>query len=259
MSGVSEPSMAKYPTVRMRHEAARRRTLTVAEKRQLTPNYLSILFRCDDFEDFVSAGADDHIKLFLAGERTADGRPPMRDYTPRSFDPEKREFVIEFALHAGPGPATAWAIDAKVGDQVQIGGPRGSVVVPDSYDWYWLIGDETAIPAIARRLEESPSSTIRAFIAVDGGAEELTLPTAPAHRIDWVHRSASQAGDPGALLEAISGEPLPAGDGFVWIAAEATVAKALREVALAKGHPQTQMKSAGYWTKGAADTTARFD
>lgn len=251
--------MGVRSTIRMRHENARRRTLVVREKHQITPHYLAIRFSCDDFDDFVSASADDHIKLFVAGERSAEGRPPMRDYTPRSFDPKKGEFVIEFALHENPGPATSWAIGAKIGDRIQIGGPRGSVVIPDSYGWYWLIGDETAIPAIGRRIQEWPDVRISAFITVDGADEEMDLSPSDKHQINWVHRSAAESGDPAALLAAIRSVSFPEGDGFVWIAAEAGVAKAVREAILAKGHPQTQMKSAGYWTQGAADTTARFD
>lgn len=35
---------------------------------------------------------------------------------------------------------------------------RGSMVVPDMFDSYLPIGDETALPAIARRLEELPAN-----------------------------------------------------------------------------------------------------
>lgn len=251
--------MTDRSTLRMRHEAARRRSLTVVEKRHLTPNYLSIRFACDDFEDFVSAAADDHIKLFLQGERSAQGRPPMRDYTPRSFDPAKGEFVIEFALHEDPGPATKWAMEAQVGDCVQIGGPRGSVVISPNYDWYWLVGDETAIPAIARRLAEWPEASMTAFIAVSGPDEEVPLPTSPAHRVEWVHRPADNVADPAVLLESLAHAELPEGEGFVWIAAEASVARVLREAVVARGVPPGKLKAAGYWTSGAADTTARFD
>ncbi len=40
---------------------------------------------------------------------------------------------------------------------LDIGGPRGLAVVPDDFDWYWLIGDETALPAIGRFIEGPPS------------------------------------------------------------------------------------------------------
>ena len=244
---------------RIRHEAARRRTLKVKNKRLLAPNYLAIVFHCDDFGDFASLSPDDHIKLFLAGAPDERGRPPMRDYTPRAFNPDAGEFTIEFALHEDPGPATAWAIAAEVGDTIEIGGPRGSVVIPGSYDWYWLIGDETAIPAIARRLSECPDSTVEVLIAVAGPEEQIDLPSSSSHKIQWLHRPPKAADKPDAFLEGIEKMSLPEGDGFVWIAAEASVAKTLREALINKGHPMKQMKAAGYWTMGQADKTARFD
>jgi NADPH-dependent ferric siderophore reductase len=39
-----------------------------------------------------------------------------------------------------------------------IGGPRGSFIVPMDLDWHLLVGDATALPAIARRLSELPAS-----------------------------------------------------------------------------------------------------
>jgi NADPH-dependent ferric siderophore reductase len=37
----------------------------------------------------------------------------------------------------------------QVGDRLDIGGPRGSAVVPDDFDWYLLIGDEARRPPSA--------------------------------------------------------------------------------------------------------------
>src|SRR6266568_4230449 len=76
------------------------------------------------------------------------GAPVMRDYTPRRFDAVQRELDIEFALH-GDGPAATWAAQAAPGQRVMIGGPRGSFIVPTDFDWHLLIGDETALPAVA--------------------------------------------------------------------------------------------------------------
>lgn len=251
--------MIERQTTRLRHEAARRRTLTVLEKTQKTPGMLSIRFACADWEGFVSASADDHIKIFVPGAPSEGGRPAMRDYTPRSFDPAKGEMIIDFALHDDPGPVTALAEQLVIGDRLEIGGPRGSVVIPDSYDWYWLIGDETAIPSISRRLAEWPGQRIDAFIAVAGPDEEFLLAESEHHQAHWGHRPASDSADPAALLALIGSQTFPEGDGFVWIAAEAGVARALREAVMARGHPQSQMKAAGYWTAGLADKTAKFD
>jgi len=77
----------------------------------------------------------------------------MRDFTPRHFDASTRTLTLGFALHDA-GPASAWAASARVGDVLGFGGPRGSRLTPDNFDWYLLVGDETALPAIGRRTEE---------------------------------------------------------------------------------------------------------
>lgn len=237
---------------RIRHEGARRRALTVAEKRQVTPNFLNILFACDDLADFASLSEDDHIKLFLGGALQANGKPPMRDYTPRRWDKAAGTFEIEFALHADPGPATAWAVNAQLGDTAEIGGPRGSMVVGDAFDWYWLVGDEAALPAIGRFLEERQTSAIRVVAAVANEGEEVPLKFSASHSVEWVHRSPVSATDPAPIIAALSATPRPAGDGFIWIAAEAGVAKAVRVFVEGAGHPSEYLKAKGYWVAGGS-------
>src|SRR3546814_7647576 len=83
--------------------------------------------------------------------------PISRDFTPRHFDHARTELTIDVALHAH-GPATDWAATVTEGQEVGIGGPRGSMLIPDSFHTHLLIGDETALPAIARRVEELPLS-----------------------------------------------------------------------------------------------------
>lgn len=99
------------------------------------------------------ASFDDHIKLLLD---VGDAEPVRRDYTPRHFDVRAQELTLEFALH-GDGPAAQWAAQAQPGHRATVAGPRGSFIIPMDYDWHLLVGDDTAIPAIARRLEELPS------------------------------------------------------------------------------------------------------
>src|SRR3546814_1783518 len=91
---------------------------------------------------------------------TDGARPVARDFTPRHFDHARTELTIDVALHAH-GPATDWAATVTEGQEVGIGGPRGSMLIPDSFHTHLLIGDETALPAIARRVDELPLSCRR--------------------------------------------------------------------------------------------------
>jgi len=229
----------------------KRRSLTVREKARITPGMIRILFEGSDLEDFVSLSPDDHVKLFIP---TDTGEIERRDYTPRRFDRSNRTLAIDFAVH-GAGPATRWAVEAALGDRLEIGGPRGSAVVSPSFDWWLLIGDETALPAIGRRIEEMPNDApVTSVICVTGREEEQNFATMARHEAIWVHRPDDRASDPAPLLSALLRMQLPKGDGFIWIAAEARVARAVRdEFAKPAGHPPAWTKAAGYWLKGVAD------
>lgn len=245
---------ARHTVTRVRRET-RRRFGTVASVERLSPSMLRIWFEGADFHDFESAAPDDHVKLFFAVE---GGETAMRDYTPRLFDTAAGRLAIDFALHEA-GPATRWALGAKPGDALQIGGPRGSAVVADDFDWYLLIGDETALPAIGRRLEElRPEVPVYVIAVVDGEADCFALPAHPKANVQWSLRS--EPGDDAAQLRAaIDDLPSLEGDGYVWIAAEASVARALRAHVVDEiGHPREWVKAAGYWTLGVADAHERI-
>lgn len=245
----------QHQVLRVRHELKRRR-LTVREVGRVTPGMIRVVLAGDDLADFVSAGFDDHIKLFFPGDDGAE----RRDYTPRAFDTAAGTLTVDFVLHDA-GPATRWAAAARPGDDLEIGGPRGSVVVSDSFDWWLLVGDETALPAIGRRVEEAaPGSRVTTVVAVTGPAEEQRFRTPADHRALWVHRPASNAADPAPLLAALESLDWPEGEGFVWIAAEATVARALRAHVLdVRGHPRQWLRASGYWQQGAVDAHVRIE
>ncbi|MCD7058633.1 siderophore-interacting protein [Pelagibacterium xiamenense] len=236
----------------------KRRKLRIARKYYLTPHMIRLVLTGDDLKDFESRGFDDHVKLFLPSQdqpHQEDRKPIMRDYTPRAFDPDARTLTLDFAVHQA-GPATQWALEARPGDSVSIGGPRGSSVIADVFDWWLLIGDETALPAIGRQVEAlGQGSHVITLAAVDGPDDEQVFDTAANATCHWVHRPEAEAANPSSLLEAANSMSLPHGRGFVWIAAEAAVARALRDHFLEKGHPREALKAAGYWTRGTADAS----
>jgi NADPH-dependent ferric siderophore reductase len=140
-----------------------------------------------------------------------------------------------------------------VGDQLVIGGPRGSRVVPDDFDWYLFIGDETALPALGRWIEQlRPGVPVTSIVLVANTADQQPIKTAARHTGHWVVRSSASEVD--SLREAIGNFAAPSGDGFIWIAAEAMVARKLRDYFCnEKGHPKGWMRAAGYWKRGTAD------
>jgi len=242
--------LPRHTITRLRHET-RRRVITLASVERLTPHMLRLHFAGPELRDFASDAPDDHVKLFF-GEA-------MRDYTPRRFDPGSGTLTLDFALHEA-GPATRWALAARPGDTLEIGGPRGSAVVPDDFDWYLLIGDETALPAIGRRIEElRPGVPVTSFVLVPEPADAQRFATAASWSGHWIARGDS-TDDAALLLAAMEGFTLPRGEGFVWIAAEAQAARAVRRhVVEVLGHPRAWTKAAGYWLRGVADAHERIE
>lgn len=227
---------------RVRHEL-KLRDLTVRRVQDLTPRLRAITFGGESLADFVSASFDDHVKIML----DADGPEPVRrDYTPRRYDAAARELTLEFVLH-GDGPAARWAAQAQPGQRVRIGGPRGSFIIPTDYDWHLLAGDASALPAIARRLEELPAGTrVIAIVQAADAADRRALASAVDVDLTWVD-------SPQACLAAVRALTLPSGAGYAWCAGEAGEMAALRRVLVdEKGHDRHAIRAAAYWKHGAA-------
>lgn len=238
---------------RVRHET-RRRTLEVARIEWVTPAMVRIGL-AGDLGDFVSAAFDDHIRIFLPG---ADGAPVSREFTPRRFDNAAKTLDIDFAVHAS-GPAVEWARNARRGDQLEIGGPRGSAVVSSDVKRWLMIGDESALPAIGRRIEEATAGTrIDVIGLVAGEAERQTFESKAEVTARWLYRPLSAAADPAPVLDLLANVEIEPRT-FVWIAAESAVARAVRGYLVDKrGHALSWTKAAGYWVTGQADTSDKF-
>lgn len=250
---VPQDSLPRHSVQRIRREI-RRRSLVVSRVEPLGSAMLRVWLEGEDLADFESGSPDDHIKLFfpVAGAGP-DEKPAMRDYTPRLFDRAARTLAIDFALHDPAGPATAWARAARPGDVLNIGGPRGSAVVTDDFDWYLLVGDETAIPQFSRRIEElRPGVPVTALVSVAPGIQRAPVPAREGLTWIWVEH-AGHGEDPAPLLAALGDAGLPEGEGYAWIAAEAAVAQAIRaRLTDDMGHPLGWLRSSGYWTVGEA-------
>ncbi|WP_144109110.1 siderophore-interacting protein [Paraburkholderia sp. BCC1886] len=252
------------------------RLVQVKQVHALTPHLIRVTFTGEDLQDFVSASFDDHIKVFfpepgadrpVLPEAGPDGpvfpggkRPTARDFTPRRFDQKARELDIEFAMHEA-GPAATWAAQAQVGQYLGVGGPRGSLVIPTGFDWHLLIGDDTALPAIARRLEELPAGA-RAAVVVEVADESahIEFTTQAELHLVWCHRSAAGARGE-ALLQAVRETWLPEdGEGYVWAAGEAATMRAVREhLRTDRGVDKSRIRAAAYWKQGDAAVHENLD
>ncbi|WP_313202597.1 siderophore-interacting protein [Pseudomonas sp.] len=244
---------------RVNHEIRQRR-LQVLRVTDLTPRMRRITLGGAELQGFASLGSDDHIKLLFAETaeqqqaidarnlgRDGGARPTMREYTPRRIDLVANELDIDFVLH-GDGPASTWAAQAEPGQTLNIAGPRASMVVPDIFDSYLLVGDETAIPAIGRRLEELPEGRrVVAVIQIEDEQERQPLPSAAQVEVIWVKRDEDLL----ARLEALA---LPEGKLYSWVALEKSLTRQAKALLLEKGVAEDALKAAAYWrADGTAD------
>ena len=242
------------------------REVTVARTTRLTPRMQRVTLTGEQLAGFTSEAADDHVALFFLRDdqqvpvSTEPGRrpiwqerPPTRDYTPRRFDAERLELDIDFVLH-GAGVASTWAESAEPGTRIALGGPRTSVVAT-GFEHYLLVGDESALPAVARRVEELPAGAhATVVVEVPDATEEQPLANPNGATIDvrWVHRGAAAPGDPTLLGAAVAGTALPETSLFAVVAAETDVVRALRHHLLAeRGLEPATTRTGGYWKRSA--------
>ncbi|MGI5170381.1 siderophore-interacting protein [Spirillospora sp. CA-253888] len=217
-------------------------------------------------EGFEAHAPDEHVKLVFPDEdgvlrlpepngvmlRWPKPSPTTREYTVRRYDAATGELDLDIALHDG-GLGSDWARTVEPGAVVHVAGPPGGLIVPYAYDRYLFAGDITALPAIARHLEELPREAAGwAFIEVAGADDQIELSAPEGVQVRWLHRP------PGAddqMERAIRALPAPDGERwFVWLAGEAGALKPLRrwvrdDLRLDKG----DYDITGYWKQGVVD------
>ena len=250
MSQTSSPGERPASLIRrVRHELLRR-PATVLRTEHLGPGLQAVVFGGAALAGFTSLSFDDHVKFIFTD---ALGHEQRRDYTPRHFDADKNELTLVFALHDG-GAASDWARGAQPGDTAVIGGPRGSMIIPDDLEWYLLAGDATALPAIARRLEELPARAQTIVLLQTAQAEDRNaLPAREGLRILWLP-------DESGLQAAARSVKLPVGEGFAWCAGEAGAMAGLRDILLVeRALPRSHVKVSAYWKPGATEFHETLD
>ena len=174
-------------------------------------------------------------------------RPTIRTYTVRRFDETAGELDVDFVVHAGHGPAAAWAQEAEPGSWVGVSEPGGRWSPDPDAAFHVVIGDESALPAVATVLEtlgDAPGVPVRALLEVADAGEEQALPGAA--EVSWVHRGDRPAGAP--LVAAVRAAPLPAGRGQAWLSGESAAVKDLRSHLIDdRGLDRRAVYATGYW------------
>ena len=178
--------------------------------------------------------------------------PLRRRYSVRRWDAERREMTLDFVVHGDAGHGGPWADRAEAGDVLVFNGPGGDYRPRSDADWHLLVGDESALPAIAASLEVlRPTDHAVVRLVVDGPEHEIALESPARLDLQWVHRSATS---PRPLVGAVEAAELPEGRVHAFVHGEAEEirqirAHLLRDRGLAKG----DLSCSPYWRRGMDD------
>jgi NADPH-dependent ferric siderophore reductase len=102
------------------------------------------------------------------------------------------------------------------------------------------------------RIERLPAATrVRLVAVVNGCEEEQPLPKRDDLEVRWVHRPHPDADASDALVEAVRALGLPDGEGFAWVAGEASQVRAVyRHLVRERGLPTSHIHTSGHWKRG---------
>ena len=285
----------------------------VARRRVLSDGFVRITFTGPSLGRFADPGLDQRIKLILPAEDgTLDGmpfaddwygawrdlpdhrRPVIRTYTTRAVRQEAREVDVDLVVHEPCGPAGRFATDCREGDDAVLCGPNPDCAAvaggidfrrPAESDRVLVAGDETALPAIARILEDLPAH-VRGTVLVEvpRAADGAQLPAHPGVDIRVLPREGAPTGsllapavrdaarsllttaraeepedvdvDEGLLWEVPGDGAIPPGNGpfYAWLAGEAGAIKAIRRILVGElGVDRRSVAFMGYWRAGRAE------
>ncbi|WP_082097116.1 siderophore-interacting protein [Demequina gelatinilytica] len=223
------------------------RTLTVVRTERLTPAMIRVLLTGPDLDELPELALTDHYVKLRFGDVT-------RTYTIRSLDRETRELAIDFVIHGDEGLAGPWAASAQPGDTITFAGPGGGWAPSADADAHVLVGDESALPAIAAALDRLKATRrdarVDVFLEVAGLAEQQELPATAATTVTWIHRAPGD-GYGEALTRAVIDADLPDGRIEAFVHGNADMVKPLRRHLFnERGIPRDQVSISGYWRTG---------
>ena len=264
--------------------------LTVLRTERLAPHWVRVTLGAGDIDRFRPMGFDQWFRLFLpvggeAGlERVPakankifgylkflaipDGeRPVMRNYTVRAYRPATAdagaEIDVDFVLHGSAadgtaGPASRWAETCEPGEHVLVI-DEGLAFNPErGTDRVVLVGDETALPAIASICASLPADATGVVI-VEAPSEDdaLAFPHPSGVEVVRLVRAAGEL--PGSLaLARLADTALPDAPFHAYGAGEQSLASGVRKHLVGeRGVDKDAVSFCGYWKVGAASPTSK--
>jgi NADPH-dependent ferric siderophore reductase len=184
--------------------------------------------------------------------------PARRRYTVRSWDPATHELTLDFVVHADEGVASRWALRAQPGDVLVFTGPNGGYRPPTDAAWHLMVGDESALPAIAASLEAlAPDDRAVVRVLCDGPDYEIPLNSPAQLDVGWLHRHGDER-DASLLLAAVEALDFGTATPFGFVHGEADEIRAVRRHLLTeRGLTRRDLSCSPYWRRSMTDEAWR--
>lgn len=202
---------------------------------------------------FPADSAGGYVKLQL-GTRPDSDKPLVRTYTVRHFDVEAAELDIDFVVHESEGPAANWALSCTAGDQLKVGGPGPRKSLNMQADWFLLVGDMSALPAISVNLERLHSdATGYAILEVIHADDQQSISVPAGVKVDWIVNPTPEAPNQ-YLVDAVHALPWLDGEPSVWVAGELNASLVIRDfLKTQRNVTRQQMYASSYWQIGKTE------
>ncbi|WP_372966835.1 siderophore-interacting protein [Microbacterium sp.] len=264
--------------------------LSVIRTERLSEHWMRVTLGGGEIEKFRPMGFDQWFRLFLpiGGDagldrvpakankmfgylkflRIPDGeRPVMRNYSVRAYRPaiagSGAEIDVDFVLHGSAadgtaGPASRWAETCAPGEHVLIIDEGLTFNPQRGIDRVVLVGDETALPAIASICASLPAdATGTAIVEVPSDEDALEFLHPLGIDVVWIVRPESVA--PGTLaLARLAETALPEAPFHAYAAGEQSLAAGVRKHLVGeRGVDKNAVSFCGYWKIGASSPASK--
>jgi NADPH-dependent ferric siderophore reductase len=208
----------------------------VLRRARVSDHLVRIVLGGPGLTGFESTGLpDEWVGLVVPGQFQS------RYYTVRSWD--DGELTLDVVVH-DVGLVTEWVQGDCVGDTVTLTEPKGSFAPPAEAAWVILVGDLTAMPAMAR-ITTAVSVPVHVWAEVPDDLADYLPTYTTVHWLDAPHDGESR------LASVVETMDWPAGDGYFWMAGESAQMRAIRKHLMRERRlPSTAYDVMGYWRGG---------
>ncbi|MBL1075645.1 siderophore-interacting protein [Nocardia sp. 2] len=257
-------------------------TAEVLASKRISPNFVRVTIGGEGLAGFTAMGFDQWFRLFMPGKDGGlklptsssslgwyaqylmmgkEHRPVVRNYTVRDYRAagfgefgSTAEIDIDFVSHGDDSPASAWANNATPGSKIGLLDEGIMYQLPEHATFTLLVGDESALPAIAGTLQSAPRDLKgAAFIEIPHAEDKQELGEPEGVQVNWVVREDAHGEIGAAAAAAARAADLPATGVYAFLAGEQSlVAGVRRHLVNDRQIPKADITFTGYWRVGKA-------